>query len=218
MQLSTDQLNAKNKIIKFLESKNEKMFLLKGSAGTGKSTLITNILSMEKFKKLKISLCATTHKAVSVLKKMELDNKDINYITIHKLLKIKRKIDNDGIQSFKTNIDEENYNIKDKSESIYYYDIIVVDECSMIEKELLNTIFKIQDKIHGKIIFIGDICQLPPVNEMKSSVFNYNILDYTLSEIMRYKGKIVYLCNDIRKLIFNKSFKLKLQNYKSLKH
>ena len=43
---------------------------------------------------------------------------------------------------------------------------------------------------------------------MKSSIFSYNILDYTLTEIMRYKGKIVFLCNDIRKLIFDKSFKI----------
>ena len=84
MELSSDQINAKIKINSFLSDKSTKFFLLKGSAGTGKTTLITNILNG--YKK-NIALCATTHKAVSVLKKMKLDdNKNLTFVTIHKLL------------------------------------------------------------------------------------------------------------------------------------
>lgn len=210
MELSQDQKKAKNTIIDFLGNKNEKLFVLKGSAGTGKSTLITYILSLHEYKDKKIALCATTHKAVSVLKDMKVNKDTVNFITIHKLLKIKRKINEDGIERFSSG--------KTKlSDPIHYYDIIIIDECSMIDKELLKSIFAIQNKILGKIIFIGDICQLPPVNEIESSIFTYNLPNYELKEIMRYKGKIVSLCNDIRTLIFDKSFKFKLINYQSNK-
>ena len=214
MELSNDQKKAKNKIIEFLNDKMKKLFLLKGSAGTGKTTLITNILGMEIYKDKNIALCATTHKAVSVLKEMKVDNRELKFITIHKLLKIKRKINKYGDTLFDTNIINSGNNGKN-NESIYCYDIIIIDECSMIDKKLLDTIFNLQDKIRGKIIFIGDICQLPPVNENNSSIFYYNLHGYELNEIMRYKGKIINLCDDIRKLIFDKSYKLKLNSYNS---
>ena len=215
MELSKDQNNAKNEIIKFLNDKSQKLFILKGSAGTGKTTLITNILGEERYKDKKISLCATTHKAVSVLKEMKVNSKELDFITIHKLLKIKRKINKYGDKLFDTNITKTRYNSDKKNSSIYCYDIIIVDECSMIDKKLLDTIFNLQDKIKGKIIFIGDICQLPPVNEKNSAIFSYNLQGYELKDIMRYKGTIVNLCDDIRKLIFDKSYKLKLNSYKS---
>ena len=214
MELSNDQKKAKSEIIDFLNDKTKKLFLLKGSAGTGKTTLITNILSLEKYKNKNIALSATTHKAVSVLKEMKVDNVELTCITIHKLLKIKRKINKYGDTLFDTNIINSSYNGKNNG-SIYCYDIIIVDECSMIDKKLLDTIFNLQDKIRGKIIFIGDICQLPPVNEKNSSIFSYNLQGYELKEIMRYKGKIIHLCDDIRKLIFDKSYKLKLNSYNS---
>ena len=215
MELSCDQINAKIKINSFLNDKFTKFFLLKGSAGTGKTTLITNILNG--YKK-NIALCATTHKAVSVLKKMKLDdNKNLTFVTIHKLLKIKRVINADGRQVFKSNIKDDKLNNKSEIKSIYYYDIIIIDECSMIEQKLLDTIIGLENKIKGKIIFIGDICQLPPVNEKNSKVFKYNLENYELKKIMRYKGEIVNLCNDIRKLIIDHSFKLKLNKYKSKK-
>ena len=214
MQLSNDQIKGKEIINTFLNNSDDKMFILTGSAGTGKTTLITNILNSSIYNKKKIALCATTHKAVSVLKNIELENNSLTYITIHKLLKIKRKIDKEGKEIFTTDIEKHN-ELKKETKSIYYFDIIIIDECSMIDKDLLKVILGIQGKIRGKIIFIGDICQLPPVNEKNSSIFSYKFPSYELKEIMRYKGNIVELCNDIRKLIFNNKFKLKLNKYKS---
>ena len=50
-------------------------------------------------------------------------------------------------------------------------------------------LIKISDKIKGKIIFVGDSAQLPPVNEKHSLVFRTDdIQGYELMEIMRYKG------------------------------
>ena len=139
MEFSPSQEEARIKIRDFLldGSPKNKLYLLKGSAGTGKSTLISHILKEEEFREKKIVFSATTNKAVSILQAMTADKyqgMEVVYFSIHKLLKIKRKIDKDGKEQFVTNIDRENRNQK-KSKSIYYYDIIVIDESSMINQE-----------------------------------------------------------------------------------
>ena len=68
MILSPSQEIAQKKIIKFLKGY-QNMFILEGSAGTGKSTIITHILEKEEFSNKKIVYSATTNKAVSILKK-----------------------------------------------------------------------------------------------------------------------------------------------------
>ena len=108
LTLSPSQKEAEGRITNFLLDlgKKNKMFLLAGSAGTGKSTLISEVLSSPNFKNKKIVFSATTNKAVSILQKMCLEKQDIYedmdivYLTIHKL-KIKRKINKDGKNYFK---------------------------------------------------------------------------------------------------------------------
>ena len=73
----------------------DKFYILKGSAGTGKTTVITHFLNNPKFNSYKIAFSATTNKAVSVLKQMspfKEDNSKYSFLTIHKLLNIRRKI------------------------------------------------------------------------------------------------------------------------------
>lgn len=218
IQFSKSQLEAIEKIEKFLQSSN-KLFTLKGSAGTGKSTVITNILQKQEYETKKIAFSATTNKAVSILKEMSVlkDNKEVVFLTIHKLIKIKRKIDRNGKELFETNIDkDENKLLKTKAKSIYNYDIIVIDESSMVTKEIIKKLIKISDKINGKIIFVGDSAQLPPVNEKHSLVFRTNdIPSYELTEIMRYKGNIVNLCNKVRELVFDNSIKFSLKKFEN---
>ena len=85
-------------------------------------------------------------------------------MTIHKLLQIKRNIDSTGQENFISLIDENN--IKPSENSIFYYDLIIVDEVSMLNKDLTLKLLLLQKKIKGKIIFLGDKAQLPPVNEV----------------------------------------------------
>ena len=73
-----------------------------------------------------------------------------------------------------------NYNYKN-IEHLVKFDIIIIDECSTISKELYiyieSTIRYIRDKFNHniKIIFLGDYYQLPPINEYKSIVFDLAI-------------------------------------------
>lgn len=216
MDFSKSQKQALIKIEEFLNSPN-KLFTLKGSAGTGKSTVITSILQKEEYNDKKIAFCATTNKAVSILKEMSKikDTKEVVFLTIHKLLNIKRKIDRDGKELFDTNIDkEENKLMKTKAKSIYNYDIIVIDESSMVTKEIIHKLIKISNKINGKIIFVGDSAQLPPVNEKYSLVFRTDDIPcFELDEIMRYKGNIVDLCDKVRELVMDNSTKFSLKSY-----
>ena len=216
MILSPSQEEAKFRITKYLNSydKSNNMFILEGSAGTGKSTIITYILGHPEFSNKKIVYSATTNKAVSVLKKYSEENENYSFLTIHKLLNIKRKIDESGKELFETLIDDESNNLF-KSKSIFYYDIIVIDESSMITCDLLTKLIKIKDRIRGKIIFLGDPAQLPPVNEANSLIFHTNdIPKFRLKEIMRYKGNIVDLRDKVRELVFHNETKIKFKEFK----
>lgn len=216
MKLSPSQEQAKLKILDFLLGPNQKnnLFLLKGSAGTGKSTLVSHILKGEEFQKKSIVMSATTNKAVSILQKMSherYENMDVLYLTIHKLLQIKRKINRDGEALYLSSIESK---YQKKAKSIFNYDIIVIDESSMINEEMMQSIMKIQGRIKGKIIFLGDRAQLPPVNEVESSIFNLPIPHFELVEIMRYRGNLVLLANKFRDLVFNRKTKITFKDYR----
>ena len=40
----------------------------------------------------------------------------------------------------------------------------------MMSEDILYSLMKIKDKIKGKVIFVGDSAQLPPINEDISNV------------------------------------------------
>ena len=153
----------KTKVSKYISTGDIPHLLLHGKAGTGKTTLITEIMKHNNIFKKKIVLSATTNKAVSVIQKMfEAAPKNVHFSTIHKLMQIKRKINMDGSESYVINIDE---SPNQKKKSIYFYDIIVIDEASMISKDLVSEIISVSSKIKGQIIFVGDTLQLPPIND-----------------------------------------------------
>lgn len=203
MILNNEQKQAYNKIENFLKSKH-KIFVLNGPAGTGKTTVISQIFKDSKFSNKKIVLSATTNKAVSVIEQMSKEIFDnIDYSTIHKICNVKRKIDYDGVEYF--NFDEKPVYNKNKK-SIYNYDIIVIDEASMINLDLLKYLYQIKNKIRGKLIFVGDTYQLPPVNENESKVFDFNYFDdsFLLNKIERFNSNILNFSIRIRDCIDNK--------------
>lgn len=196
------QLDAIDKIKKFMSPLNQsKICILSGYAGTGKTTVISHITHNRQFIGKRIILTATTNKAVAVLQSVS--NKyanNIRYATIHKLLKIKRVIDINGYESYIMNVDDIPDRVNKKS--IHYYDLIIVDEASMVGKDLYNNITTISKKIKGKFIFLGDPYQLPPVNEKKSMVFNHHTpYKIELTKVERVKNNILILSMRIRNSI-----------------
>lgn len=206
MLLNSDQQVAFQKIKNFLNSRN-KIFTLTGAAGTGKTTVISKIFKSPEYDNKKIVLAATTNKAVSVIEQMfNIYHENIDFHTIHKICNIKRSIDHEGNEQY--NFDENPACSKNKK-SIYNYDIIVIDEASMINLNMLKYINNIKYKIRGKIILVGDKYQLPPVNESVSNAFEFEYFDdsFFLNKIMRFKSHILEFsirirdCIDSRKAI-----------------
>lgn len=160
---------------------NNKIGLLFGGAGTGKTFLVSNIIS----KLLRITsmetiqILAPTNKALKVIKQ-KINSNELNFSTISKFLQQDIEYTKDGKTTYKTKIKNINNELK----------YIIIDEASMISKKNwsdLNTY--VFSKIPSiKVLLIGDECQLPPVNEKKSIVFEKKYQTFRLTDIVRTKS------------------------------
>lgn len=208
--LTQDQLNVYKDIINFIKNKNENQLLLVGYAGTGKTTMVTKIIFDLLKEKLcqKIVIAAPTHKAVNIAKsKLFLNIKDdeelssnINIMTVHRLLNYQSYIDSDtGEKYFAKSSVNPNWTI---------YDLIVVDECSMLSNQIITDISdQMNNPVNSKLklIYVGDPAQLPPVNQPDSKIFSMGFRKLELDKIIRTSNnEIMQLSNDHRKWIFSK--------------
>lgn len=210
--LNVGQSDAFHKIVDFLEAPKHDALVLKGFAGVGKSFLIKRLIEYiaQTDHEKSIAIGAPTNKAVRVLYMDSPSNIDslnayvledifdaksrLVYSTIHKLLGMKEEITATGEQLFKA----DNYN----NSNLNQYNVLIVDEVSMLDDNLCNEIMKFSDKI--RIIFTGDPKQVPPINSLdcipfsKTSQYNFNRVE--LTEIMRQKNDnpIIKLSFEIR--------------------
>lgn len=148
-----------------------------GYAGTGKSTLIKFIIAALDIDEDDVCYVAYTGKAAKVLK----DKGCPNAMTTHRLL----------YQSVPRNDGTFYHKIKRPLE--HYYKLIVVDEISMLPKEMWDLL--LSHKIHA--ICLGDPFQLPPIGEDNGVLAKPHIF---LDEIMRQaqESEIIRLTMDIR--------------------
>ena len=147
----------------FFNGKEHNMCLLDGFAGTGKTYLIKKFVKwLIDEHNLPVALCATTNKAVKILRKdSDLDN--VEFCTIHSLLGLCENIKDDGSIEF----------IKDdkKKAKISKYKFVIIDESSMLDRKLFIKLLE-YDRI--KFLFIGDNLQIPPVNEDDKTAIPFN--------------------------------------------
>lgn len=209
LNLNEKQKIAVIKINEFISQNNDKVFYLMGYAGTGKTFVISKVVKdfIINNKMDHVFVCAPTHKALNVIEsylKSNFDSKEkqsslskLSFMTIHKLLEFKPVIiAKDGSKMFKSH--RESKFLKQMENKL-----IIIDECSMISKEMVNELKKYIELYPIKIIFIGDRKQLPPVGESESLIFK-NIPDkyefhILLDEIMRTKYQdIKEVCSIIR--------------------
>ncbi|XP_060560753.1 uncharacterized protein LOC132720611 [Ruditapes philippinarum] len=135
--------------------------LLLGSAGTGKSHLITEICKELNEKGKQVKLTCSTGIACAVYPT------HLKPMTIHKFTGIDdgRHDPNEIVSVLKNNAKCDKI-----IDAIMTTDVLIVDECSMISKRTFESIKKVCEiknpcKIFGgiQIIFSGDFFQLPPV-------------------------------------------------------
>ena len=130
-------------------------------------------------------------------------SKKITFLTVSQLLSISRVINEMGEEEFTKGNEKK---IADKyNKETYLTTSIIIDECSMIDTHTT----KLLNVIKCPIIYIGDYCQLPPVNEAISPSFeidklpnNNNNKIITLKKVERCKNDITLIANELRDKIY----------------
>ncbi len=160
-KFSDEQLDAVEK------SLSEKVLILTGGPGTGKTETVRGIISIYEHYEKKIMLAAPTGRAAKRM--TELIGKEAK--TIHRLLEY-----NPTMEIF--NFDEENP---------LEADLIVVDEISMIDTLLMHNLMKAIN-FSTTVIFVGDVDQLPSVgagNVLRDMIDSRAIPVVRLTKIFR---------------------------------
>ena len=183
------------------------IFVLKGYAGTGKTTLISTLVNCLALVNYKSVLLAPTGRAAKVI---------ANYsqkqaFTIHKKIYFPKKSASGISFTIQQN--------KHKNT------LFIVDEASMISDHDSNSslyqngsllddlIFYVYNNQHCKLILLGDTAQLPPVNRIDSPALNTDTLalhyqkkidTIELDEVMRQEedSGILFNATQLRELLF----------------
>ena len=206
-------------------SNNDEIFVLKGYAGTGKTTVISTIVNNLAEINKKYVLLAPTGRAAKVI---------ANYshkpaFTIHKKIYFPKKNSGGGVSiTLQPN----------KHKNTFF----IVDEASMIsdvnqESKLYENGSLLDDLIsyiysgtNCKMILLGDTAQLPPVNldispaldiDTLSLHYNKEVKHIELDEVMRQEENsgILFNATELRDLLKDElfdTFKFNLKNFKDI--
>ena len=197
MNLTLQQQRVLNQIKTFLDI-DVPVFILKGYAGTGKTTMIRSIIEEIRNREKKPILIAPTGRAARVLEKKNSWKASTIYRCIYELDTIETKEGSDDIRFI--------FPLKDQEDEAKDH-ICIVDESSMIgTREVENELFEfgtgslLKDLLTfvapnrgGKIIFVGDPMQLPPVGDNIS-----NALDEKYFEGIGIKAMVAELTDVVR--------------------
>ena len=226
--LTTSQENVLKQILDFIDHPSDRIFILKGYAGTGKTTLMKFLIAKLKEREKHFRLLASTGRAAKILANLSGYNNSTS--TIHSMIYsfngLNREVEEkdepsagkDG-QLFlvfePSQLDERN-----TPESVY-----IIDEASMVsdvatkdvtqakfgEGRLLKELLDYDQRVGSKFIFVGDPCQLPPIEEYFSpalmadyfqQTFGMKAQEAQLTEIRRQQDAsgIVDASKQIRRL------------------
>lgn len=176
----------------FIDDDN-RVFILKGYAGTGKTTMMKAFIDYLQSVKRQYVLMASTGRASKVLEEKVLQKAATIHSTIYNI----ESVDNDD--------DTRLVRFKLKQNTDHKQTIYIIDEASMItdkpslnqhlqygDGRLLAHIFRYTDD--KKILFIGDPAQLPPVKNKFSAAlvssylqmnFNVKVVSVELTKVWR---------------------------------
>ena len=180
-----------------LSRKPNTLFLLKGYAGTGKTSLVAALVKTLLQLKQSVMLLAPTGRAAKVFSSYA----DAPAYTIHKRIYRQKSIVD--MDNFQTNI------------NLHKHTLFIVDEASMISNEglagsmfgtgrLLDDLMQFVYSCEGcRLILVGDTAQLPPVGEEESPAlckgvlegYDLDVTEIKLTEVVRQEQESGILWN-----------------------
>lgn len=212
-RLTSSQQDAVGAFEKWLGSRDQ-VFLLKGAAGTGKTTLVTEFIKILKDKRREAVLMAPTGRAAHILSSKTMHAASTIHRGIYSISELKhygsdREDTDDGSMQTRFALRTNQHS----PDTVY-----IVDESSMVsdnnsENEafafgsglLMSDLFTFAGG--RKIVFVGDYAQLPPVGMNFSpaldkgyieSKFHCKVYELILREVMRQQDGSVMLENASR--------------------
>lgn len=230
--LTSSQQKALDHFILFLKDTNAKIFILRGYAGTGKTTLTSQFINELEERELPFSLLASTGRAAKILSDVTGHEARTVHGEIYKFIDLNQDLEKIAQERETVNVDSTgqlylNFELTEKpsfeSDDNHFY---IIDESSMLSDvpergatqakfgtgKILHDLLSYDKK--GKFIFIGDICQLPPITQpfspaLHDSYFEseYDMKAYTseLTKIVRQDdtNDIVIAAQKLRKLYYH---------------
>jgi exodeoxyribonuclease-5 len=178
--LNEEQKKSSSTIQEFIKKGNsDEWFVLEGKAGVGKTTVIAH--SIQPFvSKKRIVLSALSHKAKKVIhqkvKEIMVDDEPRGLFSQSVASMLGMTFDLETGEFVKM--------YSRKQPKIKNMDIIIIDECSMINEMGLKLIMS-EKKKTAKVIFLGDVGQLPPIRENGDQ--NNGKISPTFNTLNRYK-------------------------------
>lgn len=235
--------------MEFVTDEEAKIFILKGYAGTGKTTLMRKLVEEMNSRHEPYSLLASTGRAAKILANATGYKTHTVHSEIYKFTDLNQDLETVANSREINDVDSTgqlylNFELTTKSHigqtKPHYY---IIDEASMVsdavDKNATQAIFGsgqlLSDLFHydseGKFIFVGDICQLPPIMQTISPALtpkyiedNFSIKTYEseLTDVVRQSGDndIAIASQRIRKLYYSpqswKWAKFPLKGYKNI--
>lgn len=207
--LTPDQANAVQGILDNLEhGEKPSRIVLCGYAGTGKTVTTAALISELRRAGYRVAVATPTHKARAQVERAltESGAGKFEAVTVHRLLGLRQ------VKNFKTG--EETYepdpkypNMLQKNEawsdefsckmSIQPIGIVIVDETSMLSRDLYDKLLK--DLGKRPVVFVGDDRQLLPVKETEvCAAFTNATSTHRLEKVIRHDGAILNLATATR--------------------
>lgn len=213
-----DQRDVVSLLESFLFSNHNRLFVLKGYAGTGKTTMMSALIKTLPTFHLYSVLLAPTGRAAKVLSMYS--NKKA--FTIHKRIYFSHHEDSSFSFRLKENRSKDTIFIIDESS-------MIGTDNNMFQRNLLDDLMQYIFSGDGcKAIFIGDTAQLPPVGqelsnaldtEYLNSHFNVSTLSFQLTQVVRQalESGILKNASNLRYRLYKENFSLPILKTSELK-
>ena len=191
IELTTEQRELQRELKHWWSSNQRQIFVYSGRAGTGKTTMVKIFIKEIGLEMKDVVCCALAGKAVTVLASHGLQAK-----TIHSLIyrpTLVDVLDENGEKALKENGETKKKLTFVKKETLDYpYKLIVVDELSMVNDEMMGDLLSFNIPVIG----MGDLNQLPPIFGISSYMIHPN---FVLTRIMRQAegDPIIWLANRV---------------------